>query len=250
MLPEEQELARLEAEQAEFKERVVSAELALETTKTETTWFQHRYYQSAGRLYARLDELDAQIAHLLAAQTPDDGNLRSRAETTKQQAERSAEEAGLNEAQPKPPLLISPELRQAYRQAAKQMHPDLAVTEHERQRRTKLTARVNLAYERGDQKAIEKLIEEFGQDPEAIVGEDIGSSIVKVIRRIAQLRRRLTEVQQEIEALRKTEIFRLRQTVEKAELMGDDPLGDLAHRLKKQISERQERLKAVRRERS
>ena len=89
-------------------------------------------------------------------------------------------------------------------------------------------ALVNLAYERGDQRAIEKIIREFGEDPEAIVGEDTASRIVKAIRRIAQLRRRLAEVQQEVEVLKKSEIFQLKQTVEKAETMGSDPLGDLA----------------------
>jgi len=57
MLPEEQELLRLETEQAEFEEQVASAELALETSKAETTLFQHRYHQTVGRLYAQLDEL-------------------------------------------------------------------------------------------------------------------------------------------------------------------------------------------------
>jgi hypothetical protein len=41
MLPEERELARLEAEQAELKEQVTSAELELETIKTETARFQY-----------------------------------------------------------------------------------------------------------------------------------------------------------------------------------------------------------------
>ena len=50
MLPEEQELNRLEGEQAALEEQVTSAELALETTKTETAQFQHRYYQLVGRL--------------------------------------------------------------------------------------------------------------------------------------------------------------------------------------------------------
>jgi hypothetical protein len=106
---------------------------------------------------------------------------------------------------------------------------------------------VNLAYEHGDQKAIESLIEEFGQDPEAIVGEDIGSRIVKTIRRIAQLRQRLAELQQEIEAQRGADIFELRQTIEEAEAKGDDPLGDLAGQLKEQISARQTLLKTIRR---
>jgi hypothetical protein len=246
MLPEEQKLVRLEAEQAELKEQVILAELALETIKTETAQFQHRYYQAVGRLYdVQLDQIDAQLANMKAEQAPDDMTLKAYARATEQQAKRSAEEAGLSEAKPKPPPVIEAGLKQAYRQAVKLMHPDLAITGHERQRRTKLMASVNLAYERGDREAIEKLIEEFGQGPEAIVGEDVGSRIVKVIRRIAQLRRRLGEVQQEIEAHKKTEIFKLRETIEKAEAMGDDPLGDLAQKLMKEISEHKIRLKTA-----
>jgi hypothetical protein len=63
--------------------------------------------------------------------------------------------------------------------------------------------------------------------------------------RIAQLRRRSGEVQQEIETHKKTEIFRLRETIGKAEAMGDDPLGDLAQKLMKEISERKIRLKTT-----
>lgn len=245
MLPEENELVRLEAEQAELNEQVTSAELALETIKTETSQFQHRYYQAVGRLYAKLDQIDAQLAKMKAEQAPDDITLNAHARAAEQQAKQSAEEAGLSEAEPEPPPVIEPGLKQAYRRAVKLMHPDLAIKEHERQRRTKLMALVNLAYKRGDREAIEKLIEQFGQDPEAIVGEDVASRIVKAIRRIAQLRRRLAEVQQQIEAHKKTEIFNLRETIERAEATGDDPLGDLAQKLMKEISVREIRLKTA-----
>jgi hypothetical protein len=246
MLPEEKELARLEAEQTELKERVISAELDLETIKTETAQFQRRYYQAVGRLYARLDELNADIATLRMEQAPDDAPLKAQASAAKQQAKTSAEEAGLGEPQPDPPVVITSGLKQAYRRAVKLIHPDLATTEHERQRRTELMALVNIAYERGDQMAIDKIIQDFGQDPEAIVGEDTASRIVKAIRRIAQLRRRLAEVQQEMEDHRKTEIFQLRQTIEEAEATGRDPLGDLAKQLMLEISERQRTLKVMR----
>lgn len=206
MLPEEQELARLEAEQEEFKDQVTAAELALQAIKTETAQFQHRYYKAVGRLYAELDKIDALIANVRTKQAPEDAPLKSHAQAAKQQATKSAEEAGVIEAQPKPPAVISPGVKQGYRQAVKLMHPDLATTEPERQRRTELMALANLAYERGDQKAIEKLIEEFGQDPEAIVGNDVGSRIVKATRRISQLRRRLVELQRETDTLQKTEI--------------------------------------------
>lgn len=246
MLPEEQELIRLEGEQAELEEQVTSAELMLETSKTETAQFQHRYHQTVGRLYAQLDELDAQIARAQAGLSPDDATAQVHAQAAEQHAKASAEEAGLIEAQPVPPPAITPELKQTYRQAAKLMHPDRATTERERLRRTVLMAQVNLAYERGDQKAIETLVAEYGQDPEAIVGEDVASRIVKAIRRIAQLRRRMGEVQQQMDAMQQTELFHLKQTIAETEAMGGDPLGDLAQQLMRELSERKIQLEIAR----
>ena len=246
MLPEEQELIRLEAEQAELEEHVTSAELILETSKTETAQFQHRYHQTVGRLYAQLDELDAQIARMQAGRSPDDAAAQAHSQAAQQQAKASAEEAGLIEARPVPPPVIPAELKLAYRQAAKLIHPDRATTEPERLRRTALMAQINDSYARGDQKAIEKLVEEYGQDPEAITGGDVASRIVKAIRRIAQLRRRTDEVQQEMEAILQAEIFQLKQTVEESEAMGGDPLGDLAKQLMKELSERKIQLELAR----
>lgn len=246
MLPEEQELTRLESEQAELEEQVTSDELALETSKTEIAQFQYRYHQTVGRLFAQLDELDAQIAKAQAGCFPDNATAQAHAQAAEQQAKKSAEEAGLIEAQPAPPPAITPELKLAYRQAAKLMHPDRATTETERLRRTALMVQVNLAYERGDIKAIEKLIEEYGQDPEAITGEDVASRLVKTIRRIAQLRRRMGEVKQQMDAMQQTEIFHLKHTIEEAEAMGGDPLGDLAKRLMQQLAERKIQLEIAR----
>lgn len=238
MLPEEQELTRLESEQAELEEQVTTAELALETSKTETAQFQQRYHQTVGRLYAQLDELDALLARVQAGLSPDDAAAQAHAQAAEQQAKASAEEAGLIEAQPAPPPVITPELKLAFRQAAKLMHPDRATSEPERLRRTALIAQVNLAYERSDRKAIEKLVSEYGQDPEAITGGDVASRIIKAIRRIAQLRRRIGEVQLQMDAMQQTEIFHLKQTIEETETMGGDPLGDLAKQLMQALSER------------
>jgi len=136
MLPEEKELARLEAEQSELKERVSAAELELETIKTETAQFQSRYYEAVGRLYVQLDKLDAEIARVQSKQAPNDLSLKADADAAKQRAQKSADEAGFVRAQPKPPPVISPDLKQAYRQAVKLMHPDLSVTKHGHRRRT------------------------------------------------------------------------------------------------------------------
>jgi hypothetical protein len=248
MLPEEQELIRLESEQAALEEQVTTAELTLETSKTEAAQFQHRYHQTVGRLYAQLDEMDALLARVQAGLSPDDAAAQAHAQAAEQQAKASAEEAGLIEAQPDPPPVITPELKLAYRQAAKLMHPDRATNEPERLRRTMLMAQVNLAYERGDQQAIESLVKEYGHDPEAITGGDVASRIIKAIRRIAQLRRRMGEVQQQIDVMQQAEIFHLKQTIEESEAMGGDPLGDLVKQLMQELSERKIQLEIARQE--
>jgi hypothetical protein len=246
MLPEEQELTRLEAEQNTLEEQVATAELTLETSKTEIAQFQHRYHQTVGRLYAQLDEVDALLARVQAGFSPDDAAAQAHAQAAEQQAKASAEEAGLIEARPAPPPVITQELKLVFRQAAMLMHPDRATNEPERLRRTELMAQVNLAYERGDQQAIEKLVSEYGQDPEAITGEDVPSRIVKSIRRIAQLRRRMDELQQQIDAMQQAEIFHLKQTIDETEAMGGDPLGDLAKQLIQELSERKIQLEMAR----
>ncbi|MFZ1545791.1 MAG: hypothetical protein WAT12_01630 [Candidatus Nitrotoga sp.] len=252
----EQEITRLLSEQAKLAEQVVSAELELETAKTETAQFQRRYYEMVGRFYAQLDELDAQIADQQAELSPDDVAAQAHAQAAQEQARKSAEEAGLIEAQPPPPLVITPQLKQAFRRAAMMMHPDRATTEPERLRRHGLMIQVNLAYERGDQQAIENLVLEFIQDPGMRETEDpeerelipdlgVELRILKVIRRTGQLQRRLDEIQEELYEKKQSDIYKLKITIERAELKGGKPLGDLAEQLLQELSERKIRLEEI-----
>ncbi len=250
----DQELTRLVSDQAKLAEQVISAELELETAKTETAQFQRRYYEMVGKFYAQLDELDAQIANAQAGLSPDDIAAQVHAQAAQEQARKSAEEAGLIEAQPPPPLVITPQLKQAFRRAAMMMHPDRATTDPERLRRHGLMIKVNLAYERGDQQAIEKLVLEFIQDPaiqeepedpELIADQGVELKILKIIRRTGQLRRRMDEIQQELQEKRQSDIYKLKATIERAELRGGDPMGDLAEQLLQELSERRIRLKEI-----
>ena len=235
---QELELVKLEAEQTQLEEQVALFELERETTKTDVARFQKRYYDTVGRLYVELDKLFAGIGQQEAAANPDDIEVQKQARAAQERARQSAEEAGLIEAQPEPPAEITPECKKAYRKAAMLMHPDRATSDAERGRRTQMMAQVNLAYERGDQAALEKLIIEFGEDPEAITGVDAASRMMKSARRIAQLRRRMAEIEQELDGIREAEIFHLMTTVEEAEAMGDNPLGELAAQLLQEISRR------------
>lgn len=240
MLDEEKELelTRLEAEQTQLEEQVALFELERETTKTDVARFQKRYYDTVGRLLVELDKLLAGISEQVAAANPADQAAQQEARAAQYRARQSAEEAGLIEAQPEPPAVITPECKKAYRKAAMLMHPDRATSDAERERRTQMMAQVNLAYERGDQATLERLIIEFGEDPEAISGVDIASRMIKSTRRIAQLRRRMSEIEKELDGLREAEIFQLMTAVEEAEALGDNPLGELSAKLLQEIAKR------------
>lgn len=68
--PEEEELARLRAHLAELQEELADRELDLATRRRELLDFQTRYLAIVGTRLAELDQLEAQIAALLAAQAP------------------------------------------------------------------------------------------------------------------------------------------------------------------------------------
>ncbi|MGV1017562.1 MAG: J domain-containing protein [Fluviibacter phosphoraccumulans] len=245
--PETIELQRLKTDQTELEINVADSELEHGTLKTETARFKQRYYQTVGRLYAELDDWIAKVARAQAGKFPKNEELETEAKAAEKQAEKSAEEAGIKEPVPEPLPEITPELKQLFRKAAMLIHPDRATTDQERQRRTVLMAQINCAYEKGNQAEIEKIVSEFGQDPEAIAGDDVGSQIVKAIRRIAQLKRRLGELLGLIDEIRQSEIHELRTTVEESEALGGDPLGDLAKQLMKDISEQRVEFETMRR---
>lgn len=83
-----------------------------------------------------------------------------------------------------------------------------------------------------------KLLADFGADPEAVTGSDVGTQMIKAIRRIAQLRRRAVEIATELATVQSGELVELMRVVEEAEHLGGDPLGELAQQLMTQISER------------
>ena len=194
MLPEEQELTRLEAEQQRLQDEVAAAELHLETTRDTIRRFRHRYNETVGCLYAELDQLDAQIARIKLGKAPHDQKAQQAVHEAESKARESAEASGVVHPEPAPPPPPTAELKQAFRLAAKVMHPDLATDEQEKSRRHDFMARVNKAYAQGDLVAIQHITAEFQRDPESIKGSSIAEKLVKTIRSIAQMRRRLTAI--------------------------------------------------------
>lgn len=242
MLPEEVELERLESELSAIRDIVADKELALETTKGDLARFRARYQSEIVNLYVMIDRLDAIIARIDAGENPDDIEAQARAEEAKRKAEESAREAGASSEEMKqpsgPPKEPTREVKQAFRTGAKMMHPDLATDQMEKERRHTFMTRLNLAYEQCDLATIQTIITEFGEDPESIRGEDVGSRMIKVIRKLAQMRRRIDEISGELETINADDYYMLMKKVEEADADGGDALADLSVTLMQQISER------------
>ncbi|MFI1201091.1 hypothetical protein K2224_06290 [Streptomyces sp. BHT-5-2] len=171
--------AVLAAEQA-----LIEFEIAVETFRVEVENFSRLHHQRLGPLYARLDELDAQIAEAVAARTGDPEDIRKAREARASVLPMPQVEelfhgwlgseglfpeahAMLTDQPVQPPPKVRPgeEARKIYRDLVRRAHPDLARDDAERARRDGFIARVNAAYGRGDVALLRELVREWEAGP-------------------------------------------------------------------------------------
>ncbi|MFE7661163.1 J domain-containing protein [Streptomyces celluloflavus] len=171
--------AVLAAEQA-----LIEFEIAVETFRVEVENFSRLHHQRLGPMYARLDELDAQIAEAVAARTGAPEDIRKAQEARASVLPMPDVEelfhgwmgsdglfpeaqAMLTEQSVRPPQKVRPseEARKVYRDLVRRAHPDLARDDAERERRDAFIARVNAAYAAGDEAALRQLTQEWEAGP-------------------------------------------------------------------------------------
>ncbi len=175
---------RLERAVRAAEQALIEYEIAVETFRVEVENFSRLHHQKLGPTYARLDELEAQIAEARAAQTSDPEDVRKAREARARVMPMPGVEelfhnwldsdglspealAMLTEQPVRPPQRVRPsdEARRLYRELARMAHPDLAQDEDERKRRDKFIARVNAAYGLGDEVLLRELAEEWAAGP-------------------------------------------------------------------------------------
>ncbi|MGW7572708.1 J domain-containing protein [Streptomyces sp. NPDC054765] len=171
--------AVLAAEQA-----LIEFEIAVETFRVEVENFSRLHHQRLGPMYARLDELDAQIAEAVAARTgaPEDIRKAQEARASVLPMPEVEElfhgwigsdglfpeaQSMLTEQPVQPPQKVRPsdEARKVYRDLVRKAHPDLARDDAERARRDTFIARVNTAYGQGDVAVLRELAREWEAGP-------------------------------------------------------------------------------------
>ncbi|WP_405898732.1 hypothetical protein OG242_15525 [Streptomyces sp. NBC_00727] len=241
------------------EQALIEFEIAVETFRVEVENFSRLHHQRLGPMYARLDELDAQIAEARAAKTGDPEDLRKAEEARSVVMPMpgvdelfhdwmdgdglSPEASAMLTDQPvRPPKRVRPteEARKLYRDLVRRAHPDLAQDEAERTRRDEFIARVNAAYGRGDEVLLKELAEEWAAGPVAPQTEL--SEADELYARLEWLSRRkelLTEVAQDLEESAIGAMLRMAP---------DDPdhlLEEIAEQLLGEVSQREAELAAL-----
>ena len=243
--PEEIELSKKKRVLERLKEKLAFREEAMTELRAELQQFEANYTMQVGRLYAELDEIEAQIAEEEVKLVPDDEEIKKRAEDLRRRAAESAANAEIAEGcsfkwQP------TSEAKKAYHNLAKIIHPDLALDAMEKERRHDLMAKLNDAYSAGDQNRLNKLVEDFRDSPDLITGDSIGDQLVRAIRQIFQIKNRLKELREEKLIVELSELFILREKVQVEMLEGRNMLKQMAERTKTLIKKSERRLANLR----
>jgi len=239
--PEEIELNKKRKALERLKDKLAFREEAMTELRAELEQFEANYTMEVGRLYADLDEIEAQIAEEEVKLVPDDEEIKKRAEELRRRAEESAanaENAANCSFKSKP----TAEAKKAYHNLAKIIHPDLALDAKEKEKRHALMAKLNDAYSAGDQNRLNKLVEDFRDSPDLIMGDSIGDQFVRAIRQIYQIKNRLKELREERLVAELSELFILREKVQAEMLEGRNLIKQMAERTKTLIKKAERRL--------
>jgi hypothetical protein len=97
-------------------------------------------------------------------------------------------------------------------------------------------AKANEAYSRGDAEALQRILDEYSESSESFRGEGIGAELIRIIRQIAEAKKHIAAIEQELATLRASEIAKLRDDVEAAEKQGRDLLAELAVTVGEQVA--------------
>lgn len=101
---------------------------------------------------------------------------------------------------------------------------------------------VNRAYETGSEDRLQELLE-AGEGMEKIeTGGAMSTEMILLVRRTAEAKHRLAQIESEIEEIKASETYKLKLRVENAEAMGVDLFADLIAQVDRQIKKARNRL--------
>ena len=241
--PEQAELEEKQRQLDTLEAELADRELALATLKGELGAFENEYAQRVVSKYAILDDLNAQIAELLAERSPEDIEIQETAEQAREQADESAEAGGnADPDRPVEPFRPTEAMKDLYKKLMKKFHPDKADTPEQKARFTEIFKEIDLAYHNGDEDRMRELERQLENSPDEVTGESVAEQLVRAIRQIAQIRGRIDAIAASISKMEESDIHQLCESVREAEESGRDLFAEMAAAVDVEIEAAQTRL--------
>jgi len=248
MTPEQQEIQRKKTEIQDLEQLLADSEAVYADYCVQLKHFETEYLRVIGPIYSRLDrwKMRLESAELMISwlrdvrdgvrSYPDDpfGWEIKCAQSIRQRWSRRnfvfEEEPGTSQSIRK---VVDQEAKSLYRALARRFHPDLAENEETRNARTKVMAEINQAYRDQD---LDKLRDIQNRpdirDPEQ---ETIGEALIRLIRRVAQLRRLVKDVEFRLSEQQDTDLAKLMGRCSQSEEEHGDAFHSLRIMLQSQI---------------
>ena len=245
------EFAKKSWELAQLRIVLADRELFLANLRAEFAAFERRYRREIGTLYAELDDWSDKLADWLS-QNLDAGSAEYQewdARITElageEQPQREYQSASgrrgarvhlaVDEDEHPEDFRPSARLKSLYREVAKRVHPDLATDEADRHKRELLMKEANDAYQRGDQEALQRILEDYENSPESVQGRGMAADLVRVTRQIKQVNTRLLQIERNIAAVMNSSVGKLKSNADAAFAEGRDLLAEMAADLRRRI---------------
>ena len=191
--PEEIELGKYKEQVAQAEGQMLELEAELADMLRSIKWFKDQMTATIAPLILKLHILDVEVAAARGNKAGLDKALQalrellgdySGAPTTPPDSDADWQEKPADD-----------ELKSMFRDAAKKIHPDLADDEQDRKLRTRLMADLNEAYAKGDKDAIRNIVDQYNASEDAVQGEGVGYDLMRMIRRLYQIRNHITELE-------------------------------------------------------
>jgi hypothetical protein len=239
------EHARLSIELELLGQELAELELELATAQAEIGDFTRHYHELVGGRMAELDALQAEVALRRAEAAPDDDQRRQAAHEAWGQAESSREDnrrfagqgGATDPARTAKEFRAGTDVKKLYRQIAQKIHPDRARDEADRAWRTELMAEANRAYRNADREALQEILASWQESFHAAASRPAGGSARSALAlEVARLRRRVTEIESELNRLYGSRLYELFAASKVARRQGRDLLQEMADRLDGQIA--------------
>jgi len=220
----------------EYNSKVGVLYVSLDKIKLRIKEYQHRINLAKGKKLSQdnLNNIEEEIIDNFFQERSKIDNLESEtSDSSKEYNEYLEKEKGKY-----PDRESREKLKKLYRKLALKFHPDRAKNEKQREEFHNIFSLINEAYKNGDLDTLEKYIKQLERE-EQIAKETTKEKLTRLKKEYKVILDIILKIHKELEDLKVSEIYKLKEKVDQAKEMGRDLLQELATNIKLEISENQ-----------